>query len=576
MSSAADHQYIYDLAELSFRQGIKDVVICPGSRSAPLVLGFSNHSNLRKFVIQDERSAGFIALGLAQATAKPVILICTSGTAGLNFGPAIAEAFFQGIPLIVCTADRPPEWVGQQDGQTIFQKHMYGEHVKGYFDVQTDGTESPFWIANRMMNEAILLSKEGIAGPVHLNFPFKEPLYPIAEKKITFGNPRVILEQAISVIPQQKFLETLRVRLSAFRRVILIAGQSGFDSSLSATIKTILKNQELVCLSEITGNLGAGLSAIRHADAILQAASDNLKKDLQPDLIISWGNGLISKAIKTFIRSAKPKEHWHIQEYGKVADTFMSLTHIIRITPVHFLEAVKNSSVSKPVLDKRKIFRALWTEQEKKVVKILGNNLQSGCEADFVRQLLGNIPDGYGLHLANSLSVRYANLFSINKSAKAVQVFSNRGTSGIDGCTSTAVGHQMAGTRDNVLLTGDVAFFYDRNAFWHNYSLKGFRVVVLNNQGGRIFGVIDGPKKRKEVSEYFIGKQNMQASYVADEFGFKYYRCAAGENYTGAIKDFFSKSEKPKLLEFISNPVLDKSEYEAFLNELKKHYDTTI
>lgn len=576
MSPTADHQYIYDLAELCFRQGIKDVVICPGSRSAPLVLGFSNHPGLRKFVIPDERSAGFIALGLAQATARPVVLVCTSGTAGLNFGPAIAEAFFQGIPLIVCTADRPPEWVGQQDGQTIFQKRMYGEHVKGYFDVHTDGTESPYWIANRMMNEAILLSKEGIAGPVHLNFPFKEPLYPFAEKKIIFGKPRIIQEQIITVNPQQKFLENLRVRLSAFKRVILIAGQSGYDPSLSATIKTIVKNQEIVCLSEITSNLGTGLTAIRHADAILQATSDNVRKDLQPDLIISWGNGLISKAIKTYIRSAKPKEHWHIQECGKVADTFMSLTHIVRVTPVHFLEAVKNSSVGKPVLTKRKIFRALWIEQEKQVVKILGKNFQSGCEADFVRQLLGIMPAGYGFHLANSLSVRYANLFSINKSAKSVHIFSNRGTSGIDGCTSTAVGHQIAGTRDNILLTGDVAFFYDRNAFWHNYSLKGFRVVVLNNQGGRIFGVIDGPKKRKEVSEYFIGKQNIQASHVADEFGFKYYRCVSGENFNGALKDFFSKSEKPKLLEFISNPVLDKSEYEAFMNELKKHYDTTI
>ena len=155
--NSADHQHIYDLAELCFRQGIRDVVICPGSRSAPLVLGFGNHPGLCALVIPDERSAGFIALGLAQATSKPVVLICTSGTAGLNFGPAIAEAYYQGIPLIVCTADRPPEWIGQQDGQTIKQHRLYGEHVKEFFNVQTDGSESPAWVANRMMNEAILL-----------------------------------------------------------------------------------------------------------------------------------------------------------------------------------------------------------------------------------------------------------------------------------------------------------------------------------------------------------------------------------------------------------------------------------
>jgi len=201
------HQHIYDLAELCYQQGIRHAVICPGSRSAPLVLGFSNHPSIRCRVIPDERTAGFIALGIAQATKSPVILICTSGSAAYHFAPAIAEAYYQEIPLIVCTADRPAEWIGQRDGQTIVQNNIYGAHVKKFFDVQAEDQPEGSWLSNRMMNEAILTSVSGPAGPVHLNFPFREPLYPSPADVIKFRSSRSIKESAFEKVLDRKEIQ---------------------------------------------------------------------------------------------------------------------------------------------------------------------------------------------------------------------------------------------------------------------------------------------------------------------------------------------------------------------------------
>ncbi|MFZ9982730.1 MAG: 2-succinyl-5-enolpyruvyl-6-hydroxy-3-cyclohexene-1-carboxylic-acid synthase, partial [Cyclobacteriaceae bacterium] len=510
------HQHIYDLAELCARHGIKHAVICPGSRSAPLVLGFANHKAIQCSIIPDERSAGFTALGIAQATRNPVVLICTSGTAAYNFAPAVAEAFFQEIPLIVCTADRPVEWIGQRDGQTIYQNKIYGDHVKRFFDVQAEDQPDGPWLSNRMMNEAIITSLTIPQGPVHLNFPFREPLYPPASESIVFGKPRVIrVVKAIHEPTKQQIIK-LRTALSRFSKILIVAGQYNRSILLQ---KQLSKIKSIPIVGEVLSNLHSMPSLIRHADIFLSSESEIIKNELKPDLLITWGNGILSKNTKIFLRKYSPAEHWHLQEAGTIADTFRGLTKVIHCKPEYFVsEILLPSRASKSLKNKRDIFSYRWQDVEQYHAQKTDEVLkETFSEAAVVSKILNLMPSGADLHLANSMSVRHASLAGLKPSKKNLEVFSNRGTSGIDGCTSTVIGHQLVKKSMQVLITGDVAFFYDGNAFWNNLKRGSVRICLLNNFGGKIFKIIDGPKDRAEVNTYFVGPQQKNAEVFCKE-----------------------------------------------------------
>ena len=233
-------QPVYDIAEICVRHGIQQVVLCPGSRCAPLTLAFARHPKITTRTFSDERSAAFIGMGIAQQTNSPVVLVCTSGSASLNFAPAVAEAFFQQIPLLIFTADRPVEWVDQFDGQTIHQQGIYGTHVKKSFDLPpVDDHPDTAWHINRIVNEAILLSNQFPCGPVHINAPFREPLYPAKGEEITYSkDPRIIERQSFSHAIQEVELIELKKRLHSFKKVMVVAGQHDFDEGLFKSLET--------------------------------------------------------------------------------------------------------------------------------------------------------------------------------------------------------------------------------------------------------------------------------------------------------------------------------------------------
>jgi len=557
------HQHIYDLAELCVQHGIRHAVICPGSRSAPLVLGFANHNGINCSVIPDERSAAFTALGIAQATKMPVVLICTSGTAAYNFAPAVAEAFFQEIPLIVCTADRPVEWIGQRDGQTIFQHKIYGDHVKRFFDVQAEDQPEGPWLSNRMMNEAIITAVTAPQGPVHLNFPFREPLYPSADEPVIFGKPRVVKVISGVSVPDQEQIIKLKASLSGFRKVLIVAGQYNRSSLLQ---KHLLKLQGIPVVGEILSNLHILPSLIRHADIFLSSESEKIKNELRPDLLITWGNGILSKSTKVFLRKYPAKEHWHIQEAGMAADTFKGLTKVINCTPEYFVsDILLPLKVSGTLKQQRDRYFHFWKDAEQYHSKAADKVKKNSCSESYaVGHILSALPANADIHLANSMSVRHAALAGLQSSKKNSEVFSNRGTSGIDGCTSTVIGHQLVKKNMQVLITGDVAFFYDGNAFWNDLKTGSLRICLLNNQGGRIFQIIDGPKDRAEVNTYFVGPQKRSAETFCRENRIAYHRVdkedlKENKRLKELLKEFFKPAPGIKLIEIFAEPGRDRT-----------------
>jgi 2-succinyl-5-enolpyruvyl-6-hydroxy-3-cyclohexene-1-carboxylate synthase len=569
------YQHIYDLAETCTKKGVLHAVICPGSRSAPLTLAFANHPEIKCFVIPDERSAAFVALGIAQNTGLPVALICTSGSAAYNFAPAIAEAFFQHIPLLVLTADRPPEMIDQLDGQTIRQKNLYGAHVKKYFELPVDEGVNQSWFVNRLINEAINLTKSGTPGPVHINAPFREPFYPATHEPIVFNSTRVIQETLPEVQLPASQINQLKTEWKSFKKILVVSGQADFNPKIIKSIQALLKKIKIPVLGELISNLHPISNVIQLADLFLGQSPDELKETLRPELLITFGKSIISKNVKTFLRKYPATQHWHIQPHGDYADTFLHLSQVIRCAPEFFFDQIPATEGKDTFRNqKQNNYYQLWQAEEHRATQAklaFCGDVQAG-EFNLVRQVMEQLPLRSNLHLANSMSVRYANLVALSAKQKGIRVFSNRGTSGIDGCTSTTIGHSLVGDVPNVLITGDMAFFYDRNAFWHNFHMPNLRVVVLNNHGGIIFNMIDGPAGRHESAEYFVTRQSLSAKNLANEFSIGYDLLDAPKKWKNAIKNFFDFGGKPKLMELESDQKKTMEEFNTLKTLMKKSY----
>lgn len=572
------YQPIYDIAEICVRHDINHAVLCPGSRCAPLTLAFTRHPDMAVQTFSDERSAGFIALGKAQALSAPVVLVCTSGTAAYNLAPAVAEAFFSQTPLVVFTADRPSEWIAQHDGQTIYQTDIFGKHVKKSFQLPQDYDSSDSqWGLNRMINEALNLSRQSPCGPVHINAPFREPLYPSAEEVISYTKDlRIIRDRPEVPGLSAEALAEIRSAWTGFHNILLVVGQQPPDPEISEAVSRLQHKHGIPVVHDIISNLHGLENTIQHADLFLGQSADNLKEMLRPDLLITFGQSLISKNLKIFLRKHPARKHWHIQTSGPVADTFKNLTDIFRTSPKNFLEFLI-AAEPLPPFDSRKQenYYRLWDVEERRVARALEDFFKEPDlgELAVVRRLMEALPSECNLHLANSMSVRYANFIGLQGGRDGIHVFSNRGTSGIDGSTSTAIGHALTSAKPNFLITGDLAFFYDRNAFWHNYSLPNLRILLLNNHGGLIFDVLDGPSSMPEAREYFITRQKLNARKLCEEFGFEYLRPDNSRKLKNTFVDFMEFDNTVKIMELESDTATNKKVFDALKLKIKKSYE---
>lgn len=509
----------------------------PGSRNAPLTISFARNSNIKKYIIPDERTAGFIALGIAQKTKEPVVLCCTSGTALLNYAPAVAEAYYREIPLIVLSADRPAHLIDQRDGQTIRQFEALKNHVKTSLQLPLVKSELNAKEYHDQLIQGLRFAQELAKGPVHFNIPFEEPFYPKENDVLVFENYNLSQERQ----PKNENL----VRFPLQGKVLILVGQMDTNEALSTHLNNL---QHIIPIIQSPLN-NLQIEGIEHIDTFIENQSA-----LTPDILLTAGLSVLSKKLKQFIRKNKPKQHFHFDPAGIEVDTFSSSPQLIQSSLLESLTQLDYSDVDHTYLEK---WRSL-AQQGKSAVNDHFQESEVFSEAITFKLISESLPKGSHLHLGNSMPVRYADLFGI---PKEITTWSNRGTSGIDGCTSTAVGSSLICKKLHTLFTGDVSFFYDSNAFFHNYRLPNLRIVVFNNQGGGIFRLIDGPANLPELEDYFETRHQRTAKYICMENDISYIPVATLGEITKALETFYEPSEHCKILEVFTNPETNQKEY---------------
>ena len=563
-----NYQPIYNIAKICAAHNVTDAVLSPGSRSAPLTYAFTRNKQIKTYTISDERSAGFIALGMSLRSQQPVVLVCTSGSALYNFAPAVAEAYYQNVPLIVITADRPPEWIDQLDGQTIRQQGIYGSHVKQSYQcpVDLENKESE-WHLERLVNEAMIKAMHDGKGPVHINIPFREPFYPDRKAVLSKNEPRIIQRSQTSPTLTEADWVALVTDWRKYKNKLIVGGQSHHSAQDLETLGEFASSKHVPLLGDVLTNLHPITNNLSLVDMALGVQPEKFKETLRPDLLITFGKSIISKNIKLFLRKYKPKAHWHIQENGYVPDTYQSLTRIVPVGLIDLLKSIEHIVNKAPL----PYFNA-WNELNIKTSEFLPSHIgkQEYNELSAVYAIFDNLPIACDIHLANSMPVRWANIYGLDHTRQQVEIFSNRGTSGIDGCTSTAIGSAIKSGKTTLLITGDMAFFYDRNAFWNKYIPDNLRIIVLNNHGSGIFDIIDGPSSQPEHEEYFITNQPLSARSVADEFGLAYYSCKSVTGLSKGLDKFWIREGKAKILEIETSIETNTKTFKKLKSELKK------
>lgn len=553
----SDKQSVRDLIYLLHHHGVRHVVVSPGSRNAPLSISLHHHPDIQTHVVIDERSAGFVALGMAQQLDEPVALCCTSGSAAYNYAPAIAEAHFQRIPLVVLSADRPEEWIGQGDGQTIYQSGMYGKHVKASVDVseaiaQPDQRKFQW----RAVHEALQAMRSGADGPVHFNVFLREPLYRMSDQPDRWlRTPDQ--DQRASGLSASSTLELPNI-LSNAGKVIILVGMEKPNRLLEQQLRDIANKPNTLVLTEHTSNLTGELFC-GTVDRLLMTMSREDIVAFAPDVLITFGTNLISKKIKALFRENKPAEHWHIDPLTPQMDTYASLTRSFTMKPEEFFDGLEWSGSGD--------YAKTWQERNRANATHHVEYAEQVAFSDFsvVDAVHRQVPEGAILQMGNSTIVRY---FLLGDPRSDIVYHGNRGTSGIDGCTSTAVGAAMASGAETWLVSGDVAFFYDSNALWNDLDKKGLKMILVNNQGGGIFRIIDGPSSSGVMEQYFESHHQRTAASMAADGGLKYQDARDASDLQEGL-DWLKEQEGPALLEVFTPRTDNASVLKSYFQTLK-------
>ncbi len=541
--------------------GMRNVVVSPGSRNAPFSIAFDEHEEVNSYVIHDERSAAFFALGMSQQLGEPVGVVCTSGSAPLNYYPAIAEAYYQCVPLVVITADRPGAWVDQGDGQTIRQDGVFDKHVKyscNFSDIIVD--EQSEWYMERETAIAFNEGNGSWKGPIHFNVSISEPLYEISESFVFRKREIQIIKGAFQFTAMES---ALIVKLLERKKIMVLCGQLMKDDVLNKELELFSENSSVLVITENTSNL-TGMRFINCIDRFLNALNEDDKEDFRPELLITIGGAVVSKRIKSFFRHFKPEFHWKIGSEFPYMDTYQSLTHSFQTDPKSFFKAI-NKLV---FMRSQSNYSGKWSAIDFKIKDKLQKALENIAYSDITvfNQVVQYLPENTVLHMANSSVVRYLQLFDPSKS---ISYYCNRGTSGIDGSSSTAVGASVANKSQNhVLITGDISFLYDSNAFLNNYVGQNLRIIVINNAGGGIFRIIPGPKTTKQLDNYFEATHSFSAEGICKTANIEYLAVSTMHDLREALKDFFDSGHQPKLLEIFTPKEVNAHMLNEFFNQL--------
>lgn len=545
MDKTTDKNNVQLLARLCALRGMEHVVVSPGSRNAPLVVAFNREPAITCHVIVDERSAAYFALGIAQQTDKPVGLICTSGTALLNYAPGIAEAYYQRIPLFVMSADRPEEWIDQEDSQTIRQYKVLDSLVKASYQLPVEGKDSTSeWYCNRIINEAFNRMVSGRKAPVHLNIPLEEPLCGLKTRIQTF--PRIFDRIDANASIQDNEMIDLAAQITDSPKVMILASMHSGSDKLQKLLAKLAQLPQVVVMTESVANV-QDKRFVGCIDRTICRLPKDAKdqRDFFPDILISYGGAVISKMLKEKLKTFSPREHWFIAEEEQAIDTFCSLTLQVNATPLQFFTQLTSLAKSND-----SVYAQKWNDlvqhadlRHKAYFDEIG-----WCDMKAFGLILKLIPANSRLQLSNGTSVRYHQLF---KNCKANHVNANRGTSGIDGSTSTAAGAAIVYDGYTTLITGDISFLYDSNALWNSKLSKNLKIIVINNGGGGIFRFIKGPSELNELEEFFETPHQVEIHQLAAAYGLNYLSAQTEKELKQAMRSLYAW-EKPTILEVIT------------------------
>lgn len=529
-------QHITNLVQICKSTAIEHVVLSPGSRNAPMIQLFSQDPYFTCHSIVDERSAGYFALGLSLALSQPVAIVCTSGTAVLNYAPAIAEAYYQHIPLIVLTADRPAALIDQLENQTIRQPEIYTNYVKQSLNLYSGESPTELEKQSRAIFHLINRATEQLPGPVHINIPTAEPLYNKLPQPNIFTLPEVKTEPSGN--PDDKLI----AHWQKAKRILVLVGEHSPDPTLTEAIVQLAKAKKAVVLAESISNINHPL-VIEPVDRIMMTVEDIPDSTFYPDLLISLGGHIVSKRLLLWLKKQPRLTHWRIAPAADHVDTYGNLKGCAVGDPKDIITKLSaiNTQCDTSYFDS---WHKMNIKAEEKHQQIISNTPYS--DLTVFQHITRQLPQNSYLHLGNGSPVRYTQLFRLGEKKG---IYSNRGVSGIDGCVSTAVGFASATQEMNVLLVGDLSFVYDSNGLWNNKLPGNLRIIIINNQGGGIFRLIPGPAQQSFFEEYLETAHPVKIDKLAQAFDVKYYFCDSETSLTEQLSTFIIPTGEAAILE---------------------------
>jgi 2-succinyl-5-enolpyruvyl-6-hydroxy-3-cyclohexene-1-carboxylate synthase len=557
-------QHITDLTEILFEHEVKDVVISPGSRNAPLIKAFYSRFGNNCTSLVDERSAAYFALGKSLASKKPTVLLCTSGTAVLNYAPAIAEAFYQQVPLLVITADRPPEWIGQMDNQAIQQNNIFANYIKASFSLPVNISDfDELWHAHRIVNEAFHKTITGIPGPVHINVPLKEPLYENLPE----------LSKRIQIIRKEETTISLK-KNSAFQTewenansILIVCGQLAPDNKLIESIKYISNDRRAVIIAEPVSNI-CNAATVCNPEVTFNSKIKYPETGI-PDMVINIGGQVVSKKIKLFLRQLQDSKFYRISSDEQIIDTFQNLNTLIVAEPHAILKELKIQTE-----EKQSVFKAFWEKESKKASHLSSAYINKTGFSDLsvFKEISSLLPENATVFAGNSSVIRYLSYFD----QKNRKYYSNRGVSGIDGCLSTAAGLASKVDEPVYAIVGDLTFGYDSNALWNRNLPKNLKIILINNEGGGIFHLLKGPSETGDFLPFVNAFHPIDFKNLSVAFGLKYNLCTNEKELPVSIKNLVLQNNGAEVLE-IRTPNNGKPQVtKDFFKFLNNNYDTDL
>ena len=550
--NGANEKYMYSdkinvniLTSLMVAHGVRTVVVCPGSRNAPLAHNFASCPEMHCVAATDERSAGFYALGLALASERPVAVCVTSGSALLNLAPAVAEAYYREVPLLVISADRPLAMINQLQGQTLPQAGALGMMVKATMQLPEPHNEVERWHCNRLVNEAMIKMLQHGGGPVHINVPISEPLYNFAAEELP--EERKISMAAASA--DQAKLTAIADDFAKARKPLIVVGQiERREWHRAAEAVEMLETRAVVLAEKLSDDSERQLPAL---DMLVERMAD--AAEYQPDYIIYVGGNMVAKGMRQFLQQTKPRRSIVVSEACDVADVMMNATDIVEAKPSEMLRALASAvasdssaaSVASVASDNE---ASAWMERWQRLkaeaielANVATENMQNEAIREFFRAIRGK---EMNVHVANSLSVRMALKYADR------YLYVNRGVNGIEGSLSTAAGFSIMSACPVACIIGDLSFFYDANALWNQELCGNFRILLINNKCGGIFSKFEQLADSPACDSFVMAKHNATAEGVCMQNNVAYRKAETDDEVRDGISWLVDeKCPRPMVLE---------------------------